>query len=604
MKLFSRLYIFRNKLVVPYIRQLLSWSDVFICFMSFVFLLTIVYRYGFRIGMDGVEAIDDIGHWTWVSYLAVNTLHLVFEFREVKRNYRKITWMLNLLLYLTLLPVFFRDSLPMFLVTWLEHPAYQFVLLVLLSLLNLSSALVRLLGKKTNPSLIFASSFLILILVGTGLLMLPRSTYQGISFVDALFTSTSAVCITGLSTVDIPAVFTVTGQFIILFLIQIGGLGVMTITSFFAMFFMGNTSIYNQMAVKDMVSSQSLNSLLSTLLYILGFTLGIEAVGALFLYLDIHGTMGMTVSEELFFVAFHSVSAFCNAGFSTLSGNLGNELILYNHTGFYVGISLLVILGGIGYPILVNFLQTLMYEGKKLYCRYFQGKYIPRKVHLYNLNTRIAVRMTLVLIVVGTLFMLIAEWNRAFADMPVIDKFVQAFFNAVCPRTAGFNSVSLTTMGLHTLLIYMLLMVIGGGAQSTAGGVKVNVFAVILLNLRAILRNEETVTVFNRRLSRDSIRRSNATLIFYLMVVAVSFFLITLLEPDLPEMSLLFECISALSTVGSSLDLTPLLGDASKLLLTFLMFVGRVGLLTLITSLMGVPKEKHYHCPSDQIIIN
>ena len=265
---------------------------------------------------------------------------------------------------------------------------------------------------------------------------------------------------------------------------------------------------------------------------------------------------------------------------------------------------MLVILGGIGYPILVNFLQTLMYEGKKLYCRYFQGKYIPRKVHLYNLNTRIAVRMTLVLIVVGTLFMLIAEWNRAFADMPVIDKFVQAFFNAVCPRTAGFNSVSLTTMGLHTLLIYMLLMVIGGGAQSTAGGVKVNVFAVILLNLRAILRNEETVTVFNRRLSRDSIRRSNATLIFYLMVVAVSFFLITLLEPDLPEMSLLFECISALSTVGSSLDLTPLLGDASKLLLTFLMFVGRVGLLTLITSLMGVPKEKHYHCPSDQIIIN
>ena len=150
----------------------------------------------------------------------------------------------------------------------------------------------------------------------------------------------------------------------------------------------------------------------------------------------------------------------------------------------------------------------------------------------------------------------------------------------------------------------MLLMVIGGGAQSTAGGVKVNVFAVILLNLRAILRNEESVTVFNRRLSRDSIRRSNATLIFYLMVVAVSFFLITLLEPDLPEMSLLFECISALSTVGSSLDLTPLLGNASKLLLTFLMFVGRVGLLTLVASMMGVPKEKRYHCPSDQIIIN
>lgn len=180
---------------------------------------------------------------------------------------------------------------------------------------QLSGILVRLLGKRTNPSLILAGSFLVFILLGTGLLMLPRATYHGISFMDALFTATSATCVTGLVTVDVPSTFTLEGQILIILLIQIGGLGVMTLTSFFAMFFMGNTSLYNQLMVGDMISSNSLNSLLSTLLYILGFTLAIEGVGMVVIWLSVHGTLGMTLQEELFFSAFHSVSAFCNAGF-------------------------------------------------------------------------------------------------------------------------------------------------------------------------------------------------------------------------------------------------------------------------------------------------
>lgn len=603
MKWLNKLYIFHNRTVKPHVRQLLFWADSYACLMSFVFVLAIVYKHGFRVSTGGWEAVDFIYQWTWISFLVVNTLYLLLNFQEVRRSYRKVTWGLNLLLYLTLLPVFFKSHLPLWLVNVLQHHVFLTILLLLLSFLKLSGSLVHLFGKRTNPSLILASSFLILILTGTGLLMLPKATYGGIAFIDALFTSTSAVCVTGLTTVDVAQVFTPVGQFIILLLIQIGGLGVMTITCFFAMFFMGNTSLYNQLAVKDMVSSRSLNSLLSTLLYILGFTLSIEAIGAFLLYLDISGTMGMTLTDELFFVAFHSVSAFCNAGFSTLSGNLGNELIM-SHTGFYVGISLLVILGGIGYPILVNFYQTLLYEVKKLYVTHVKKSRMPRKAHLYDLNTRIVVRMTLLLLSVGTLFILIAEWNGAFAGMSFIDKIVHAFFNAACPRTAGFNSVSLSSMGLHTLLLYMLLMIVGGGTQSTAGGVKVNVFAVVLLNLRSVLTNSKNVTAFQRELTHDSIRRSNATFIFYLIVIFLSFFLITMLEPDLPVMALLFECVSALGTVGSSLDLTPLLGNPAKLLLVMLMFVGRVGILTLVASLMGERKERKYQYPSDQIIIN
>ena len=600
MKWYYKILIFRNKFITPYVQILLLFSKVASCFMSLVFLLTAVYKYGFQLTAESLQTIDYIYHWVWITFLGANTIQLLFNFRELKRNYRKISWLFNLLLYLTLLPVFFDHHIFAF----FSHTGYRITLLAILSVLNLSDGFAVLLGKKTNPSLIFSFSFLILILVGTCLLLLPKSTYAGISFIDALFISTSSVCITGLSTVDIPAVFTPTGQFVILLLIQIGGLGVMTITSFFALFFMGNTSIHSQMAVKDMVSSQSLSSLLSTLLYILTFTLIIEVVGAVWLYMDIHGTLGMTISEELFFVAFHAVSAFCNAGFSTLSGNLGNELLLNNHNGFYLCISILIILGGIGYPILENLLQTIVYEIKRWYAIILKGVHIPRKVHLYNLNTRIAVGMTIFLVITGSIILLCVEWNHAFAQMPVVDKFIQALFNAVCPRTAGFNSVSLTTMGFHTLLIYMLFMVIGGGTQSTAGGVKVNVFAVVILNLRAVMKNDKKVNIFNRELSTYSIRRSNATLILYLLVVCISFFLITLFEPELPVFPLLFECISALSTVGASLDLTPLLSVYSKLLLVVLMFVGRVGLLTLVSGLIGEPKVRNYQYPSDYIIIN
>lgn len=204
-------------------------------------------------------------------------------------------------------------------------------------------------------------------MIGTGLLMLPRCTMNGISWVDSLFISTSAVCVTGLTSVDVASTFTPTGFVVIILLIQIGGLGVMTLTSFFAMFFMGNTSLYNQLVVRDMVSSNSLNSLLSTLVYILAFTLVIEGIGMLAIWGDIHGTMGMDLQEELAFSAFHAISAFCNAGFSTLPGNLGNPLVMTGHNPFFIYISLLIILGGIGFPILVNFKDIILYHLRRLW---------------------------------------------------------------------------------------------------------------------------------------------------------------------------------------------------------------------------------------------
>ena len=464
---------------------------------------------------------------------------------------------------------------------------------------------MRLLGKRTNPSLILAVSFLAIIAVGTGLLLLPKCTIDGISWVDALFVSTSAVCVTGLSPVDVSTTFTTGGLIVIIFLIQIGGLGVMTLTSFFTMFFMGNTTLYNQLVVRDMVSSNSLNSLFSTLLYILTFTLVVEGIGMVAIWFSIQGTLGMNFEQEMAFAAFHSISAFCNAGFSTLSGNLGNPLLMSGHNSLYITVSVLVILGGIGFPILVNFKDIAAYHITHWRQR-MQKTAVARvkQQHLYNLNTKIVLVVTSVLLLLGTVCIAAFEWNNSFAGMPVVDKWVHAFFNSACPRTAGFNSVDLSTFGVQTILIYMLLMWVGGAAQSTAGGIKVNAFAVVVLNLRATLLGSDRVEVFGRELSYGSIRRSNATVFFSLVILFAFLFMLSFLEPGISIMALAFECISALSTVGSSLGATSLLGDSSKLLVAVLMFIGRVGLLTVVMGIIKQKKHLKYHYPSGNIIIN
>lgn len=275
------------------------------------------------------------------------------------------------------------------------------------------------------------------------------------------------------------------------------------------------------------------------------------------------------------------------------------------HNPFYIYISLLIILGGIGFPILVNFKDIILYHIRRFWRFLRTWEWDGRRFyHLYNLNTRIVLIVTFLLLVVGTAGIALFEWNASFAGMSVADKWTQAFFNASCPRTAGFSSVDLAGLSVQTLLIYLILMWIGGGSQSTAGGIKVNAFAVVVLNLVAVLRGTERVEVFGRELSYDSIRRSNATVVMSFGVLFVFIFIISILEPKLSLLTVTFECVSAISTVGSSLNATPLLGSDSKLLVALLMFVGRVGLITLMLGIIKQKKNTKYQYPSGQIIIN
>ncbi len=607
----KRYTLYHEKYIDPYINKALRIIS-FVAHMASVFMIaTSVLEFGFNLTDAQMGHVNWLYFWVWIIYLVDRGSHLILKKRLYwKSSYSFLGWSINGLLILTLIPIIVTfvgidDSGGIMRI--LNNRVFHVLILFLISIIDISDEVTRFLGQKSNPALVMAISFMIIILIGSGLLLMPRCLQEGahITWIDSLFTSTSAVCVTGLTAVDISTTFTRFGQLIILALIQVGGLGVMTITSFFALFFMGNTTIYNQMLVRDMVSSKSLASLWSTLLNIFGFTVFLELLGAVALFFSIHDTIGLDIREEIFFSVFHSISAFCNAGFSTYKDGLSAPTLMQGHCMLYLSISIIVIMGGIGYPVLVNF-KTIIYKHLQEVWRWMHGRrYISFSIpNLFDLNTKIVLRTTAFLLFTGFILITVFEWNHAFYGMGVGEKLTHAFFNAVCPRTAGFTSVNLHNMCIQTLFIYMLLMWIGGSSQSTAGGIKVNAFAVAMLNIRAIIHGTTRVEFGNRELSVDSIRRANATVFVSVCVLATSIFLMTLIEPHLPLKSVVFECVSALGTVGSSLNLTSELSTGGKMLISLLMFVGRVGIVTLAQGMLQQYKNHNYQLPQDNIIIS
>ena len=296
----DKFILFRKKIFGPYIKVFSVGLEIISSIISLIFLTSLILQYGFNLSPSTTKNINFIYDLTWIIYLINVTYYIIIGFNDVRNKHKKLIVILSILLYSTLIPHIFYDLSNN--VNWLKYiwhildsNIYKGILLTIYSLFIFSSSIVKLLGRRANPSLILAISFFIIIVIGTGLLMLPRSTYHGISLINAFFISTSAVCVTGLTTVDVAHTFTTEGLIIIALLIQIGGVGVMTLTSFFAVFFMGNTSVYNQMIVKDMVNSDSLSTLIQTLVYILLFTLAIEFAGMMFIWWSIHGTLGMDI---------------------------------------------------------------------------------------------------------------------------------------------------------------------------------------------------------------------------------------------------------------------------------------------------------------------
>ncbi|MCG9881470.1 MAG: ATPase [Bacteroidia bacterium] len=452
-----------------------------------------------------------------------------------------------------------------------------------------------------NPAQVFILSFLLIILLGALLLMLPRASYAGISFMDALFTSTSAVCVTGLIVVDTATHFTTFGQSLILLLIQIGGLGILTFASYFSYFFKGGTSYENQLTLSDISSSQKLGEVFSTLKNIILITLGIELFSALLVYFSIPSNHFISQADKIFFSVFHSISAFCNAGFSTLSAGLYDEAFRFNYF-LQLVLILTFVLGGLGFPIVVNLISYLKYK-LGILIRLGKNKKAFRPWVL-NINSRITLITTLSILLVSFIAFYFLEYHNVLSEHNGFGKIVSALFGATTPRTAGFNTFDFAALHFPTLLMILLLMWIGASPQSTGGGIKTSTFAIAILNIISLGKGKSRIEIFRREIADISVRRAFAIISLSLLVIGLSVLFITVFNPELSLIDILFESISAYSTVGLSLGITAKLSTLSKLVLVVVMFLGRVSMLSLVIAVVKKVKHKNYSYPKEEININ
>ncbi len=485
-----------------------------------------------------------------------------------------------------------------------EPPRWVYACILLLFLREMSLVQVVFRRSFLNPAQLFVLSFLFLIFSGSSLLMLPNATIDGnISFLDALFTSTSAVCVTGLAVVDTGKYFTVFGQVVILFLIQLGGIGIMTVTSYFSYYFRGGSSYETHLTLKDMVNSDKLGEVFGVLKKIILLTLGIEAVGAAFIYFNLNNELFKSIGDQVYFSVFHAVSSFCNAGFSTLSNSLYEEGFRFNYP-FHMIITLLLISGGIGFPIMFNFIHYIRVQVRTKLIPLGLKRKVVHKPWVININTRIVLYTTAILLFAGTVAIYIFEYNNTLAEHSGAGKVVTAFLGSASPRTAGFNSVNMGELLPHTVMIILFLMWVGASPGSTGGGIKTSTLAIGTLNFISLARGKDRVEVFRREIAATSLARAFAIISLSLIVVGFSTFLLVLFEPEKELIALAFESFSAYSTVGLSLNLTPSLGFPSKVVIIVVMFIGRVSMLTILVAFFKAVRNQKYRYPTETILIN
>jgi len=454
-----------------------------------------------------------------------------------------------------------------------------------------------------NPAQLFIISFLILIIIGTLCLMLPKATHNGISFLDALFTSTSAVCVTGLIVVDTGSYFTTFGQSIILVLIQLGGLGIMTFASYFSYFFRGSTSYENQLMMKNVTDSETLGEVFSALKKILFITFVFEFIGGLLIYMSLDPQLFETVGDRIFFSVFHTISGFCNAGFSTLEYSLYQPEYRFNFP-LHIILSVLFILGGLGFPIVLNIYKYGKYFIKKNFLRFKRPDQPVHMPWILNLNSRIVLVTTAILLVGGTVFFMFFEYHNTLKDYNFLGKLAASFFGSSTPRTAGFNSVDMGALHFSTIMVIMFLMWIGASPGSTGGGIKTSTIAIATLNFLSLAKGKDRVEVYNREIANNSLRRAFAIMTLSILFVGLSILMISYFDPDMHLLDVAFESISAYSTVGLSLGITANFSGASKIVIIMTMFAGRVSMLTIMAAFLADVKHLNYKYPTEEVLIN
>lgn len=437
--------------------------------------------------------------------------------------------------------------------------------------------------RRFSPSQLIALTFVGLILAGAVLLMLPIASTDGssLSFVDALFTATSASCVTGLVVVDTGTYFSVFGQLVVIALIQLGGLGLVLFATLFSVVMRKKIDLQSRLNIQASLNQNELDGVVRMSLRIAKYTAAIEAFFGTVLALRFFPEYGL---KGIYFGYWHAVSAFCNAGFD-LFGHYQSLTAFVGDPVVNLSICLCIILGGLGFSVMRDVLKK-------------------RNFRQLKLHSKLVLTVTATLIVVGTAVIAFLEWHNpgTLGSLSGSDALWASFMQSVSPRTAGFNTIDMNALRIPTMIFIILLMFIGASPASTGGGIKTTTFALILLNISQVVRGRSECEIFGRRVGNDTIFQAFAITSMSILWVVSATLLVTCLE-DTSFLYALFEVVSAFATVGLSTGLSQHICTASKIILILSMYAGRVGFMTFALALTAQKPEKHIHYPKENIII-
>lgn len=443
---------------------------------------------------------------------------------------------------------------------------------------------------KFTPARILVIGFATVILIGAFLLTLPLASKDGQSlrFLDALFTATSAVCVTGLVVVDTGSHFTGFGQFVIILLIQIGGLGFMTFSTLVALILGKKIGLKERILIQESFNQFSLAGLVRLIRNVLLLTLTFEFLGGLIL--SIRFLFDYPVDRALAFGFFHSISAFCNAGFDLFGQVFEKFTSITQYVGDWVvnlTIGGLIVFGGLGFPVIMEL-------------------YKYPKTRRLSLHTKLVLKMTIMLLLLGMILVFLFEMTnpKTIAGLNWNGKFLGALFQSITPRTAGYNSLDISQMKIGTWFIMIILMFIGASPSSTGGGVKTTTFGVLAATVLTTISGKEDTVIFERRIAKDLVYKALTICVLALSWVTVATLILSLVEPH-PFIKLLFEVMSAFGTVGLSTGITPLLNDISRGVIAVTMFIGRLGPLTIMVALAHAKQNNQVDAKyiEDRVII-
>lgn len=564
--------------------------------VSLISVILILLDVGFSLNGSSQSFLSQL---YWVA-LGTGLFSLALRYKKpIKGIKKKILFfdaVLLLLLGTAFLSLFLSQleaSLPLTQSQWVKTTVFFLFIREFIELkINLKRSVL-------NPVQLFILSFLIVIFLGSLLLMLPRATYHELSYIDALFTSTSAVCVTGLIVVDTATAFTPFGKLILMLLIQVGGLGILTFISYFTYFFQGGTSYENQVVLSFISSSRKIGEVFTTLKSILLITFGVELLSSVLIFFSISSESFNSLSEQIFFSVFHSVSAFCNAGFSTFTNNLYEVDFRFNYY-FQLIIIFNFVIGGLGFPIVTNILNYVKYKILTL----FNSNKDKHKPWVLNLNSRISLITTVTLSLVAFCIFYLFEYNNTLVEHEGVGKIVTTLFSVTTPRTAGFNTIDFSTLRVPTILFICFLMWVGASPQSTGGGIKTSTFAIAVLNVLSLARGKSRIEIYRREIAGASVKRAYAIMTLSFFILGLGILLISLFDPEKELLKIVFECFSAYGTVGLSLGITAQLSTASKIVIICIMFVGRISMLSLVISFFKHVNYQNYNYPKEEILIN